>query len=79
MRNPPNQFAQAQRAADLVISGAEPGIARGATRYYATTTPKPPTWAMGAKAHAQTRSSLSQLLQSVENVIKFATIPHSFG
>jgi N-acetylmuramoyl-L-alanine amidase len=45
---PPKQFAQAQRAADLVISGQEPDITKGATYYYATTMPKPPTWAKGA-------------------------------
>ncbi|QXI55823.1 cell wall hydrolase [Pseudomonas alvandae] len=41
---PPTQFAQAQRAADLVISGAEADITNGATHYYATTMPKPPAW-----------------------------------
>ncbi len=42
------QFAQAQRAADLVISGAEPDITNGATHYYAMTMPKAPAWAKGA-------------------------------
>ncbi|MCE0464918.1 cell wall hydrolase [Pseudomonas uvaldensis] len=45
---PPKQIAQAQRAADLVISGAEPDITKGATHYYATTMPKPPAWAAKA-------------------------------
>jgi spore germination cell wall hydrolase CwlJ-like protein len=45
---PPKQFAQAQRAADLVISGQEPDITRGATHYYATTMPKAPAWAKDA-------------------------------
>jgi len=45
---PPKQFAQAQRAADLVISGAEADITNGATHYYATTMPKPPAWAAKA-------------------------------
>ncbi|AOE63803.1 cell wall hydrolase [Pseudomonas corrugata] len=45
---PPKQFAQAQRAADLVISGAEPDLTKGATHYYATTMPKAPAWAAKA-------------------------------
>jgi spore germination cell wall hydrolase CwlJ-like protein len=45
---PPKQFAQAQRAADLVISGVEPDMTKGATHYYATTMPKPPVWVQGA-------------------------------
>jgi N-acetylmuramoyl-L-alanine amidase len=45
---PPKQFAQAQRAADLVISGAEADITNGATHYYALTMPKPPAWAAKA-------------------------------
>ncbi|MBP5966752.1 MULTISPECIES: cell wall hydrolase [Pseudomonas] len=45
---PPKQFAQARRAAGLVISGAEPDITGGATHYYATTMPKPPAWAKDA-------------------------------
>jgi spore germination cell wall hydrolase CwlJ-like protein len=45
---PPKQFAQAQRAADLVISEVEPDMTKGATHYYATTMPKPPTWVQGA-------------------------------
>jgi len=45
---PLKQFAQAQRAADLVISGAEPDLTKGATHYYATTMPKAPAWAAKA-------------------------------
>ncbi|CAH0152789.1 cell wall hydrolase [Pseudomonas mediterranea] len=45
---PPKQLAQAQRAADLVISGAEPDLTKGATHYYATTMPKAPAWAAKA-------------------------------
>lgn len=45
---PSKQFAQAQRAADLVISGAEADITNGATHYYATTMPKAPAWAKNA-------------------------------
>ena len=45
---PPKQSAQAQRAADLVIAGAEADITNGATHYYATTMPKPPAWAAKA-------------------------------
>lgn len=46
---PSKQFAQAKRAADLVISGAEPDITGGATHYYASTMLKPPVWAEQAK------------------------------
>jgi spore germination cell wall hydrolase CwlJ-like protein len=45
---PPKQFAQALRAADLVISGAVPDLTKGATHYYATTMPKAPAWAAKA-------------------------------
>nr|WP_237149680.1 cell wall hydrolase [Pseudomonas mediterranea] len=45
---PSKQLTQAQRAADLVISGAEPDITKGATHYYATTMPKAPAWAKDA-------------------------------
>ncbi|UZD96660.1 cell wall hydrolase [Pseudomonas corrugata] len=45
----PEQLAQARRAADLVISGAEPDITKGATHYYATTMSKPPAWIAKAK------------------------------
>ncbi|KGU84816.1 cell wall hydrolase [Pseudomonas mediterranea] len=45
---PPKQFEQARRAADLVISGAEPDSTKGATHYYATTMPKVPAWAAKA-------------------------------
>ncbi|MCI0994116.1 cell wall hydrolase [Pseudomonas corrugata] len=44
---PPKQFEQAKRAADLVISGAEPDITKGATHYYATSIPAP-AWAARA-------------------------------
>ncbi len=46
---PAAQFAQAQRAADQVMSGAVPDPTGGATHYYATTMPKAPAWAAGAK------------------------------
>jgi len=44
---PPKQFEQAKRAADLVISGAEPDMTKGATHYYATSIPAP-AWAASA-------------------------------
>ena len=43
------EFAQAQIAADQVISGKVPDPTGGATHYYATTMPKPPVWVKGAK------------------------------
>lgn len=46
---PAAQFAQAQRAADQVMSGAVPDPTGGATHYYATTMPKAPAWAAKAK------------------------------
>jgi spore germination cell wall hydrolase CwlJ-like protein len=46
---PSGQFAQAQKAADLVIAGAGQDPTGGATHYYATTMPKVPAWAAGAK------------------------------
>ena len=46
---PAGQFAQVQKAADLVMSGAEPDPTGGATHYYATTMPKAPGWAARAK------------------------------
>ncbi|MCH4880162.1 cell wall hydrolase [Pseudomonas sp. TMW22090] len=46
---PAGQYAQALRVADLVISNAVPDPTGGATHYYATTMPKPPTWANGSK------------------------------
>lgn len=45
---PPGQLAQARRAADLVMSGAQADITAGATHYYSTTLPGPPAWAVGA-------------------------------
>lgn len=46
---PSGQFAQAQKVADLVMSGTEPDPTGGATHYYATTMPKAPTWTVGAQ------------------------------
>jgi spore germination cell wall hydrolase CwlJ-like protein len=46
---PAGQFTQAQKAADLVISGAELDPTGGATHYYATTMSKAPDWAARAK------------------------------
>lgn len=46
---PAGQLAQAQKAADLVMSGSVEDPTNGATHYYATTMPKPPTWVKGAK------------------------------
>ncbi|MCA4964925.1 cell wall hydrolase [Pseudomonas sp. Y24-6] len=46
---PTAQYAQALKAADQVMAGTTPDPTGGATHYYATTMPKPPTWAKGAK------------------------------
>ena len=46
---PATQYAQALKAADQVMGSAVPDPTGGATHYYATTMPKPPTWAKGAK------------------------------
>jgi spore germination cell wall hydrolase CwlJ-like protein len=46
---PAGEFAQAQKAADLVMSGSVKDPTGGSTHYYATTMPKPPTWVKGAK------------------------------
>ncbi|VVQ25982.1 cell wall hydrolase [Pseudomonas fluorescens] len=46
---PFREFAQAQIAADQVLAGKVPDPTGGATHYYATTMPKPPAWAKGAK------------------------------
>ena len=46
---PAAQYAQALKAADQVMAGTVPDPTGGATHYYATTMPKPPTWAKGAK------------------------------
>ncbi|WP_258630760.1 hypothetical protein [Pseudomonas sp. B21-028] len=35
-------------AAELMISGVELDLAKGATHYYAITMPKPPAWAKDA-------------------------------
>jgi len=45
---PPAQYAQALKAADQVMAGTVTDPTGGATHYYATTMPKPPTWAKGA-------------------------------
>ncbi|NUT85300.1 cell wall hydrolase [Pseudomonas corrugata] len=45
---PPEQFAQALRVADRVISSTGPDITRGATHYHAITMLKPPAWAAKA-------------------------------
>ena len=46
---PPAQYAQALKAAGQVMAGTMPDPTGGATHYYATTMPKPPAWAKGAK------------------------------
>lgn len=46
---PAEQFAQAQNAADLVMSGPVKDPTGGAMHYYATNMPKPPIWVKGAK------------------------------
>ena len=46
---PFREFAQAQIAAEQVMSGKVPDPTNGATHYYATTMPKPPVWVKGAK------------------------------
>ena len=46
---PAAQYAQALKAADQVMADATPDPTGGATHYYATTMPKAPTWAKGAK------------------------------
>jgi N-acetylmuramoyl-L-alanine amidase len=46
---PAAQYAQALKAADQVMAGTVPDPTGGATHYYATTMPKPPTWAKSAK------------------------------
>lgn len=46
---PVREFAQVQIAADQVMSGKVLDPTGGATHYYATTMPKPPVWAKGAK------------------------------
>ncbi|KJH75364.1 cell wall hydrolase [Pseudomonas sp. ES3-33] len=46
---PAAQYAQALKAADQVMAGTAPDPTGGATHYYATTMPKPPTWTKGAK------------------------------
>jgi N-acetylmuramoyl-L-alanine amidase len=50
---PFREFAQAQIAADQVMAGKVPDPTGGATHYYATTMPKPPAWAVGAKQMLQ--------------------------
>lgn len=46
---PFREFAQAQIAADQVMTGKVPDPTGGATHYYATTMPKAPVWAKSAK------------------------------
>ena len=46
---PGAQYVQALNAADQVMAGIVPDPTGGATHYYATTMPKPPTWTKGAK------------------------------
>ena len=46
---PFREFAQAQIAAEQVMSGKVPDPTNGATHYYATTMPKPPVWVKDAK------------------------------
>jgi spore germination cell wall hydrolase CwlJ-like protein len=46
---PAGQFAQAQKAADLVMSSAEPDPTGGATHYYAIAMKTAPAWAAKAK------------------------------
>ena len=46
---PFRELAQARIAADQVVDGKVPDPTGGATHYYATTMPKPPTWVKGAK------------------------------
>lgn len=50
---PFREFAQAQIAADQVMSGKVPDPTGGATHYYATTMQKPPIWEKGAKQTLQ--------------------------
>ncbi|MBV7492974.1 cell wall hydrolase [Pseudomonas sp. PDM24] len=46
---PFREFAQAQIAAEQVMTGKVPDPTGGATHYYATTLPKAPAWTVGAK------------------------------
>ena len=46
---PFRELAQCRIAADQVINGKVADPTGGATHYYATTMPKPPNWAVGAK------------------------------
>ncbi|WP_416739102.1 cell wall hydrolase [Pseudomonas sp. NFX71] len=46
---PFRELAQARIAADQVIDGKVPDPTGGATHYYATTMPKAPVWAKGAR------------------------------
>ena len=50
---PTGEFARALKAADQVMSGAEPDPTGGATHYYATTMPKAPAWAAKASQTLQ--------------------------
>jgi spore germination cell wall hydrolase CwlJ-like protein len=46
---PVSEFARAQKAADVVMSGTVPDPTGGATHYYATSMKTPPAWAAKAK------------------------------
>ncbi|MDQ3202747.1 MAG: cell wall hydrolase [Pseudomonadota bacterium] len=46
---PAKELARARMAADHVIDSKAPDPTNGATHYYATSMPRPPTWAKGAK------------------------------
>ena len=50
---PFRELARARIAADQVIDGQVSDPTGGATHYYATTMPKPPTWANGARETAR--------------------------
>ena len=45
---PAGELATAKQAAAVVIDGTQPDPTGGATHYYATTMPKPPSWAKDA-------------------------------
>ncbi|WP_219097748.1 cell wall hydrolase [Pseudomonas sp. UMAB-40] len=45
---PAGEYKKALAAATAVVNGSVPDPTGGATHYYATTMPKPPTWVKGA-------------------------------
>jgi spore germination cell wall hydrolase CwlJ-like protein len=55
---PFREFAQAQIAADQVMAGKVSDPTGGATHYYATTMPKPPTWINDAKQTLKLRRQI---------------------